>query len=99
MYNDRFDAPWDARFAEKLKFDGFPEEIANQFSSTDYTSLIRSMISFCDGVNIASEQLDADLQAVFDEATCLKQSFVPEEKQAAEIGALFDSVIAGNVLA
>jgi starch synthase len=99
MYNERFDTPWDARFAEKLIFDGFPKEIAEKFLVTDYISLIKSIIEFCDGVNIASEQLDADLQGVFDGSTCLKQGYVSEENQAVEIGSLFDSVIAGNVLA
>ena len=74
-------------------------EIAEKFLVTDYISLIKSIIEFCDGVNIASEQLDADLQGVFDGSTCLKQGYVSEENQAVEIGSLFDSVIAGNVLA
>jgi len=36
---------------------------------------------------------------VFNEASCLKQEYVPEENQAMQIGGLFDMVIAGNVLA
>lgn len=99
MYNDCFDSPWNKRFAEKLILDGFPEEIASQFNATDCLSLIQSMVNFCDGINIASEDLSPELREIYDGATCLKQDYVTEENQAKEIGSLFDEVIAGNILA
>ena len=52
-----------------------------------------------DGVNIASEVLDANLQALYDEANILKLPYFAEEHQGKELADFFDKVIDANVLA
>jgi starch synthase len=99
LYNTVFDSPWDKRFAEKLIMDGFSKEIAEDFQTTDCVSLLKSMVKYCDGINVASENLSPELQEIYDNASCMKQGYVAEENQAKEIGSLFDEVIAGNILA
>jgi starch synthase len=99
LYDTVFDSPWDKRFAEKLIMDGFSKEIAEDFQTTDCFSLLKSMVKYCDGINVASENLSPELQEIYDNASCMKQGYVAEENQAKEIGSLFDEVIAGNILA
>jgi starch synthase len=98
LYNDKFNKNWDARFAEKLKFDGFDDQVVSQFKDTSHDSIIRSIVSYCDGVNVSSENLDPSLRSIFDEAKCLKQDYVPEEQQAKVMSDFFNRVIEQSVL-
>ena len=99
LYNETFDQPWDPRFAEKLSFDGFPQDLTDALKDTSCENLTRVILSHCDGVNIASDRLDAPLQALYDEANILKLPYFAEEHQGKELAAFFDKVIEANVLA
>lgn len=99
LYNDSFDAPWDPRFAEKLTFDGFPQEIADALKDTSFENITKVILAHCDGVNAAVEQLDAPMQKLYDDANILKMDYVAEEHQGKELAAFFDKVIDSNVLA
>jgi len=56
------------------------------------------MMKYADGINIASESLDASLQQLVDEQTCLKQEYVPEENQTKVLSEFFDKVIEEEIL-
>ena len=99
LYNDAFTPNWDPRFSEKLVFDGFDEEVTNQFvEDTSHTNITRVALKYADGVTISSETLSSELQAVYDEANCLKQDFVSEEQQVKVMSDFFNKIIEAPVL-
>lgn len=99
LYSDSFDAPWDPRFAEKLAFDGFPEDLTTALRDTSFENLTKVILSHCDGVNIASEDLPTPLKALYDKSSIMKLPYFSEEHQGKELSAFFDKVIDTNVLA
>jgi starch synthase len=100
LYNDAFDVPWDKRFAEKLKFDGFPEEVAEKFRDTTFLNVTKSLIDYCDGLSVAVDNLNPNLRAMFDAAShCHKLDYVQEENQAKEFSVFFDKVVEESILA
>jgi starch synthase len=99
LYNESFDEPWDPRFAEKLTFDGFPQDVADALKDSSFENITKVILSHCDGVNIAAENLSAPLQKLYDECSALKMPYMAEEQQGKELSAFFDKVIESNVLA
>ena len=98
IYNEGFNKNWDARFPDKLKFDGFDAELSEQFKDTSYENISRVISKYADGITVGSEHLDPKLRAVFDEATCLKLDFIPEEQRTKAMSEFFDKVIEESVL-
>jgi starch synthase len=98
LYNEKFNKNWDARLGEKLKFDGFEDEIIDKLKDTSYENIVNVMLQYSDGVNVSSEDLSPELRTIFDEATCLKQDYVPEENQNKVMSEFFDKVIEEVVL-
>ena len=98
IYNDGFNKNWDARFADKLKFDGFDDEVVSQMQDTSYENITRVISQYADGINIASETISPELQKIYDAATCLKQEFVAEENQTKVMSEFFNKVIEETVL-
>ncbi len=99
LYNEGLDQTWDERFAEKLKFDGFDDSITSQFAKTDFLEITKVIAQQVDGLTIGSEKLDPALKSIFDEATCLKLEYTPEENQNKVFSEFFDKVIENEVLA
>lgn len=98
MYNESFNKNWDAKFADKLKFDGIDDADVSHFSNTDFHSITAGMMKYMDGVNVSSETLDPALQKIVDELTCNKLQFVAEEHQTKALSEFFDKVIEETVL-
>jgi starch synthase len=98
IYNDGFNKNWDARFADKLKFDGFDDEVVSQMQDTSYENITRVISQYADGINIASETISPELQKIYDDATCLKQEYVAEENQTKVMSEFFNKVIEETVL-
>ncbi len=98
LYDDGFDKPWDARFADKLAFDGFEEDVTSLLKDTSHDNIIRAVTKYADGINVSSEQLRPALQSIYDEATCLKQAYVNEEQQSKVMSEFFNRVIEESVL-
>lgn len=99
MYgNEGFNNNWDARFVEKLKFDGFDEDTLNEFKDLDFVNLNRVAANHVDGLSVGKEELDAELRAIFESAECEKLDFVAEEHQVKEVSAFLDKVIEAEVL-
>lgn len=93
MYNTEFNKNWDARLAEKLKFDGVDKDTVSSFEQTDMYSVTENMLKHVDGVNIASETIDPKLMEIYQGLTCLKQDYVAEEHQNKTMSEFFDKVI------
>ena len=98
IYNNNFDTPWDSRFSEKLAFDGFSSDVTEGVKDPSYYNILNTAIKFADGVTVGSEQLDEASQKVFDDATCLKLAYLPEENQVKGFSEFFDKVIEEEVL-
>lgn len=98
MYNTGFNKNWDARLADKLKFDGIEDEAAADFANTDFHSVTASMMKYMDGVNVASEDLSPELRAIYDNLNCRKLDFLAEEHQTKALSEFFDKVIEEEVL-
>lgn len=98
MYNNGFNKPWDNRFHEKLKFDGFSEETSSNFSDANHVNLIKGIVKHVDGISIGSEELSPELKEIYDDANCLKQEFVVEEHQLKTTSEFIDKVIEAEVL-
>ena len=98
MYNTGFNNNWDARFSEKLKFDGFSEEVASEFADPNYENISKAIVKYVDGLSVGSEELDANLRAIFDAADCPKLDYVAEEHQTKEIASFIDKIIEEEVV-
>lgn len=98
LYDNGFESDWNSRFADKLKFDGFDKEIVAELETPSYENVLRTALKYSDGVNIGSENIDATSRRLFEEATCLKQDYIPEENQTKVMSEFFDKVIEEAVL-
>ena len=98
LYNNNFDTPWDARFSEKLAFEGFSSDVIEGVKDPSYYNILNTVVKFADGVTVGSEELDESSQKVFDDATCLKLSYLPEENQVKGFSEFFDKVIEEEIL-
>jgi starch synthase len=98
MYNEGFNNNWDARIAEKLKFDGFDDDVTKDFTDTSFENISRIVTKYVDGLSVASDNISPELKAIFDEAQCEKLDFVAEEHQVKEVSAFLDRVIEAEVL-
>lgn len=98
MYNEGFNTIWDNRFVEKLKFDGFDEDITSSIETPSIINITRTISKYVDGISVSSEELSPELQAVYDEAKCLKLDWVAEEHQLKATSEFIDKVIEAEVL-
>ena len=98
LFNEGFEQPLDARFHEKLKFDGFPKAVLEKSKETDFISFTKLILEHCDGVTVAEPNLDPALRAIFDEASILKQDYINEEHEAKAFSAFFDRVLDSSVV-
>jgi starch synthase len=96
--NDGFTSPWTDRFADKLKFDGFDKTVLEMAKNTDIDAITRMAVAFSDGVVKSSEVLPAGLQSVFDDASCAKLDYLPEETLPKALSDFFDKVIEETVM-
>lgn len=98
IYNEGFNTNWDERFHEKLKFDGFDQELTDLCKDTSYENITRVVAQYADGISVGSDNLKPELRKIFDEAACLKMDFLPEEQQVKALSEFFDKVIEETVL-
>lgn len=97
-HKEGFESSWDERFHEKLKFDGFDDEVTNLVKSPTLDAITKAAVTFSDGVVQSSEAIPTDLQRVYDEATCLKLNYLPEEHLTKGLSEFFDKVIEEGIL-
>lgn len=93
LYDNEFNKNWDARFGEKLKFEGFDEGIIDSIKSGDYLSLNKAAMENADGIVMGSDSLHEELKAAFEETEKFKLEFESEEVQPKLMSEFFDKVI------
>lgn len=93
VYGNDFNKNWDSGFSEKLKFEGFKEEIVESIKSGDFTSLNSTAMKYSDGVVLGSEDVNASLKEAYENCSGLKMEFNPDEMQPKEMSEFFDKVI------
>lgn len=98
MYNEGFNNNWDERLAEKLKFDGFDEDVTKHFSNPSFENVSKAITKYVDGLSVGSDELSPELRAIFEAAECQKLDFVAEELQVKEVSEFLDKVIEAEVL-
>lgn len=98
LYDNEFNKNWDERFEEKLKFEGFGDDVVEKIKTGDFNSLNKAAIEYSDGVVLGSETLSGDLTEAFENANCHKLEYQPEEIQAKSVSEFFDKVIEEEVL-
>lgn len=100
IYNDNegFTQPWSDKFADKLAFDGFDEEVTNLVKTPTLEAITSAALSYSDGAVQSSENVSDELKAAFDKATCLKLNYLPEEHLGKGLNEFFDKVIEEGVL-
>jgi starch synthase len=98
MFNKGFNNNWDAKFAEKLKFDGFSDEVTQNFVEPNYENIISGITKYIDGLSVGSEELNPKLREIFENVNCPKMDYVAEENLTKEVSAFLDKVIDAEVL-
>lgn len=98
MFADGFNNNWDTRFVEKLKFDGFDDDVVKDVEEPSFVNLNKLAAKYSDGLSVGSEDLSTELRDIFDAAECEKLDFVPEENSIKEVSAFIDKVIEAEVL-
>lgn len=96
--NEGFKQPWDPRFADKLAFDGFDEEVTTLVKNPTMDAITNAAVSFSDGVIQSSMEISPELTAVFDNATCMKLNYLPEENLTKGLNEFFDKVLEEGAL-
>ncbi|MDG1331512.1 MAG: glycogen/starch synthase [Crocinitomicaceae bacterium] len=98
MYNEGFNNNWDSRFSEKLKFDGFSDDVIADLTDASLESISKSAAKYADGISVGSEELSPELRSIFDSAECAKLDWVAEEHQVKETSEFLDKIIEAEVL-
>ncbi len=98
MFNDGFNNNWDARFSEKLKFDGFSDDVTEDFKDPSLENVAKAIVKYSDGLSVGSEELHPELRAIFDAAECEKLDYVAEEHLNKSVSEFLDKVIEAEVL-
>ena len=93
IYNNAFNKNWDNGFSDKLKFEGFSDDIIESLKKGDFVSLNKAAMQHSDGIIVGTEDLDEQLEKAFDSSDCLKLEFQKEEAQSKVISEFFDKVI------
>jgi starch synthase len=96
--NEGFKQAWDPRFADKLAFDGFDEEVTTLVKNPTMEAITNAAVSFSDGVIQSSMEISPELTAVFDNATCMKLNYLPEENLTKGLNEFFDKVLEEGAL-
>lgn len=96
--NEGFKQAWDPRFADKLAFDGFDEEVTTLVKNPTMEAITNVAVSFSDGVIQSSMEISPELTTVFDNATCMKLNYLPEENLTKGLNEFFDKVLEEGAL-
>lgn len=96
--NEGFTKDWPSNFADKLKFDGFDESVTNLVKTPSLEAITSLALTYSDGAVVSSENIAPELKKVFDNATCLKLDYLPEETLPKGLNEFFDKVIEEGVL-
>lgn len=96
--NEGFKQAWDPRFADKLAFDGFDEEVTTLVKNPTMEAITNAAVSFSDGIIQSSMEISPELTNVFENATCMKLNYLPEENLTKGLNEFFDKVLEEGAL-
>jgi starch synthase len=96
--NEGFKQAWDPRFADKLAFDGFDKEVTTLVKNPTMEAITNAAVAFSDGVIQSSMEISPELTTVFDNATCMKLNYLPEENLTKGLNEFFDKVLEEGAL-
>ena len=68
------------------------------FKDTSFLNLTKVFADHCDGLSIGVEELDADIQQIYDAANVHKLDFTSEEAQAKSLSVFIDKVVDEPIL-
>lgn len=97
MYDNAFNKNWDDRFEEKLKFEGFNDDIIENIKGGDFVSLNKTAMEYADGIIMGSESINDELKATFDESEKYKLDF-DEDLHPKTVSEFFDKIIEEEAL-
>ncbi|MEZ4938803.1 MAG: glycogen/starch synthase [Crocinitomicaceae bacterium] len=98
IYNERFNKNWDTRWEEKIKFEGFSEEIINDIKPGDYDSLMKASVKWSDGVVISTEDPSEAINKAISDSNVEVVAYDEEEKQIKSLSEFYDKLIESEVL-
>ena len=98
LYNEDVNKNWDDRLVEKLKFEGFNEDVINNINDGAHVSLMKEAVKWSDGVVSGSEELSDELNSIYAESGKESLEFSEIEAQAKLLSDFYDKVIEEEVL-
>lgn len=93
LCNASFNENFSKDFAEKLKFDGFNDDIIRQVGEGSFKDVFSVATEYADGLAVFSNNLSEVKQSIVDNASCPKLEFESDEVKAKELSEFFDKVI------
>lgn len=98
LHNNAFQTPWNNGLENKLKFEGFNEEIVSSLKEGDFTNLNKIAMKYSDGIIVGSNEIEENLLKEMDAFECHKLTLEGEEPQPKVVSEFFDKVIEEEVV-
>jgi starch synthase len=93
VYNDGFNKNWDAKFYDKLKFDGFAAEDIKGLKDVDFLTLTKLAVNLSDGVIQGSEEIDTKLKSMIRASETPFLEYYPEDSCVKPVDEFYDQII------
>lgn len=98
LYNSSFENNWNNGFENKLKFEGFNEDIVSSLADGDFVNLNKTAMKYSDGIIVSSNEVNQDILNAVDNFECHKLDCTEEEPQPKIVSEFFDKVIEEEVV-
>jgi starch synthase len=92
VYNNPFNKNWDAKFHEKLKFDGFDEADLTGLKDVDFVALNKMAMEVSDGIVQGSSEIDEKLQKVIEDSNIPFLEYYSEETCVKPMNEFYDQI-------
>lgn len=93
VYDKGFNKNWDAKFYEKLKFDGFDETDIADLRAVDFNALNQAAIKVSDGVVQGSPEINTELTKTIESSGIPFLEYYPEESCVKPMDEFYDQII------
>ena len=93
VYDNGFNKNWDAKFYEKLKFDGFDEAAISSLKKVDFNTLNEMAIKVSDGVVQGSPKISNELSSIIQSSGNPFLEYYPEESFVKPMDEFYDQLI------
>jgi starch synthase len=92
VYENGFNKNWDAKFYDKLKFDGFEEEDIHDLKDVDFFALTKKAVSVSDGVIQGSGRIDSNILKMIEESETPFLEYFSEDSCVKPINEFYDQI-------